>query len=210
MSECQAKNRSTCRVHGVRGVLQQVQSITEKASQRQELNEYIILREAAENLDEKNFSNPIPDLDHYRVEDWVDKNSQLLPNTPTNIVVAELNTGGEYQEEAASLLQQRGYSEGEILAAEHFGFDGYSNRNMDRYDFKEVSGFNATTCYLDVQKKYDVKFDAKFVREAGKQLKLDPAEPFQDVARGNVKNYVEALLGEAQKLKRRHGLHAVN
>lgn len=209
MSECQAKNRSTCRVHGVRGVLQQVHTIAERASQRSELNEYITLRDAAENLNEENFDNPLPDLDHYHVEDWVDGEGHLQPNTPTNIVVQELNNG-EHQEDAAELLQKRGFSEGEILAAEHFGFDGYTNRNMDRYDFKEVSGFNATACYLDVQKKYDVKFDMNFVKEAGTKLGLNSSEPFQDVAQGNVKSYIETLLGEAQKLKRRHGLHAMN
>jgi len=89
---------------------------------------------------------------------------------------------------AEEMLEERGYTESQILVKKHFIEED-----------AEVIRWPATSCYMDIQKRYSVTFRKQFTREAFSQL-----EESQDTEK-----FVDELLKEAKKLKQRHNMQIV-
>lgn len=89
---------------------------------------------------------------------------------------------------AEEMMQEHGYTESQILVKKHFIEDS-----------EELIRWPATSCYMDIQKRYGVTFRKQFTREAFGQL-----EESQDTEK-----FVDDLLKEAKKLKERHNMQIV-
>jgi hypothetical protein len=89
---------------------------------------------------------------------------------------------------AEEMMKEHGSTESQILVKKHFIEDD-----------TELIRWPATSCYMDIQKRYGVTFRKQFTQEAFNQL-----EESHDTEK-----FVENLLVEAKKLKKRHNMQIV-